>query len=292
MKPKLTLLLGPAGCGKTQHCTESFEEALHNSQDLLRDDLLFILPTAEHRARTIDLILKKGLPGFFQKRITTFDRALKDFLKLGGIDFATDVTRRIILKEILGRLKLQYFDSTQRSNGFLNLIAHTIVELKENLIRPAELRKKLSGLKEEFPEFGPKYDDLCLIYEAYEQELATRHLTDQRDSLRLLEEGLARGEFQKPELSHIWIDGFSDFSKLQLSFIEFLARHAEQMTITLSLDQDPLRAPLFQLVSETQAALEDLGFSATTMADPSSGGKAEWMKNENHRAEASELKHL
>ncbi len=279
-EPNLKLLIGPAGCGKTQHCTESFEEALHHSKDLLRDDLLFILPTAEHRARTIDLILKKGLPGFFQKRITTFDRALKDFLKLGGIDFATDVTRRIMLKEILGRLELHYFDSAQRSNGFLNLIAHTIVELKENLIRPDELRKKLSVLKQEFPEFGPKYDDLCLIYEAYEKELTLRQLTDQRDSLRLLEEGLSHGEFQKPELSHIWIDGFSDFSKLQLSFIEFLMRHAEQITITLTLDQDPLRASLFELVSETQAALEDLGF------------KTEWMKNENHRAETSELKDL
>lgn len=279
-QPKLTLLLGPAGCGKTQHCTESFEEALHRSKDLLRDDLLFILPTAEHRARTIDLILKKGLPGFFQKRITTFDRALKDFLKLGGIDFATDVTRRIMLKEILGRLELHYFDSAQRSNGFLNLIAHTIVELKENLIRPDELRKKLSGLKQEFPEFGPKYDDLCLIYEAYETELALRQLTDQRDSLRLLEEGLERGEFEKPELSHIWIDGFSDFSKLQLSFIEFLTRHAGQITVTLTLDQDPLRASLFELVSETQSALEDLGF------------KTQWMQNENYRAETNALKDL
>jgi len=277
---QLTLLLGPAGCGKTQHCTESFEEALKSSNDLLEDDLLFILPTAEHRARTLDLVLKKALPGFFQKRIITFDRALKEFLKLGGLDFATDVTRRIILKEILGRLKLQYFDPAQRSNGFLNLISHTIVELKENLIRSDELRKKLSLLKKEFPEFSSKYDDLCLIYEAYEKELDSRNLTDQRDSLRLLEEGLTRGEFEKPKLTHVWIDGFSDFSKLQLSFIEFLTRHADHITITLTLDQDPLRAPLFQLVSETQSALEDIGF------------RPERMKDQNHRAENENLRIL
>ena len=279
-QPELILLAGPAGCGKTEHCTELFEGTLKNSKDPLRDDLLLILPTAEHRARTIDLILKKGLPGFFQKRITTFDRALKDCLKLGGIDFATDVTRRMILKEIFGRLELHYFDSAQKSNGFLNLIAHTIIELKENLIRPPELRKKLSALKKEFPEFAPKYDDLCLIYEAYEAELSVRHLTDQRDSLRLLEEGLTRGEFEKPELTHVWIDGFTDFSKLQLSFIEFLSRHADRVTVTLTLDQDPLRASLFELVSETHAALEDMGF------------RTEWMTSKNHRAETDELKIL
>ena len=86
-KPTLTLLLGPAGCGKTERSTDAFQEALKQSKDPLSDDLLLILPTAEHRSRTIDLILRRDLSGFFQRRITTFDRALKEFLKLGGIDF-------------------------------------------------------------------------------------------------------------------------------------------------------------------------------------------------------------
>ncbi len=279
-QPKLILLLGPAGCGKTQFCTEAFEESLKESNDPLKDHLLFILPTAEHRARTIDLILRKGLGGFFQRRITTFDRALKEFLKLGGVDFATDVTRRIILKEILGRLELQYFNDAQKTNGFLDLIAHTVIELKEYLIRPEDLQKKLAVLKKEFPDFSEKYDDLAQIYEAYEQELKSRNLTDQRDSLRLLEEGLSRGEFESPNLAHVWIDGFSDFSKLQLSFIEFLTRHADEITITLTLDQDPLRASLFELLSQTRAALEDIGF------------KTKWMEEKNHRAQTDELRHL
>jgi len=280
LKPKLTLLVGPAGCGKTHACTQAFEDALRESQDLLSDDLLFILPTAEHRARTIDLTLRGGSPGFFQRRITTFDRALKEFLKLGGFDFATDVTRRIILKEILNRTEFQYFKGAVNQSGFLELLGKMVVELKEYLISPEEFKRRLVTLKKKFPEFELKYADLEKVYEAYERELKKRDLTDQRDSLKLLEEGLERGEFTDSKLSKVWIDGFSDFSKLQLSFIEFLTRHADEVTVTLTVEDDPLRQALFQIVSETQTALEDLGF------------EKQWMKDSNYRISGKVLQHL
>ncbi|OGX04233.1 MAG: hypothetical protein A3G87_08910 [Omnitrophica bacterium RIFCSPLOWO2_12_FULL_50_11] len=278
--PCLTLLLGPAGCGKTHSSIEAFETALKSATHPLNEDLLFILPTAEHRERTIDLVLRHGLPGFFHKRITTFDRALKEFLKLGGIDFATDVTRRIILKGILQHLDLDYFRDAADTAGFLELMGRTIVELKEYLVQPDELERRFGSLEKRFPEFAPKYDDLSRIYNAYEDELKRRNLTDQRDSLRLLEEGLKRGEFQSPRLRGVWMDGFSDFSKLQLAFIEFLARHADEMTVTLTLDQDPLRRPLFQVVSETLFALEDIGF------------KKKWMDERNYRTANENLQRL
>ncbi|MBI4358393.1 MAG: exodeoxyribonuclease V subunit gamma, partial [Candidatus Omnitrophica bacterium] len=324
VKPTLTLLVGPAGCGKTHLCTEAFEDALTVPVLLrdskagtssvtgqvffradgtkpvpaspaggpartgtvmepvlaLADDILFILPTAEHRARMIDLVLRRGLPGFFQRRITTFDRALKEFLRLGGIDFATDVTRRIILKEIFRRLDFQYFKDAAQMPGFLELASRTLVELKEYLIRPEELQRRLKHLQERFPEFQFKYEDLAQIYEAYDAELKERNLTDLRDSLRLLEEGLKRGEFTAPKLRSVWIDGFSDFSRLQLAFVEFLTRHAGDVTVTLTIDQDPLRSSLFEIPIETQTALEDMGFIK------------KWMNENNFRAQNQTLKRL
>ncbi|MBI1977379.1 MAG: exodeoxyribonuclease V subunit gamma [Candidatus Omnitrophica bacterium] len=289
-KPNLILLAGPAGCGKTEACTEAFEEALkwgtvprdspQGQFPELRDDLLFILPTAEHRARTIDLILRRGLPGFFQRRITTFDRALREFLKLGGLDYATDVTRLLILKEVFSKLEFNYFKRGLQTSGFLELAGRMIIELKEYLVRPSEFERKLEELKKRFPEFAFKYDDLVHIYKAYDGELRKRNLIDQRDSLELLDAGLSRGEFQAPELKAVWIDGFSDFSKLQLAFIEFLTRHSDQVVITLTLDQDPMRSSLFQIVSETQSALEDMGFVK------------QWIDGKNHRAQNQALSHL
>ncbi|MBI4368384.1 MAG: hypothetical protein HY588_03220, partial [Candidatus Omnitrophica bacterium] len=192
-KPNLILLAGPAGCGKTQHSIEAFQQEIGTRyaagqvlerngtepvpavpgtgiRDPLSDDLLLILPTAEHRTRTMDLILRRDLGGFFQRRITTFDRALREFLKLGGIEFATDVTRRIVLKEILMSNEFLYFKDAVAQPGFLDLLGKMIVELKEYLISPQEFKRRLSSLQERFPEFELKYADLEKIYEAYETE--------------------------------------------------------------------------------------------------------------------------
>ncbi len=277
---KLILLLGPAGSGKTRTVTQAFEDALKHSTHPFREDLLFILPTAEHRERVVDLLLRRELPGFFGRRVSTFDRTLKSFLKLGGIDFASDVARRMMLKEILLQTKFQYFDEAARTSGFLELLSKAIIELKEYLIRPDELKRKLAVLGKRFPEFELKYREFLGIYEAYERELEKRGLVDARDSLRLLEEGLKHGEYAKPELKGVWIDGFSDFSKLQLAFIEFLARHSDQVTVTLTTERNTSRTSLFETVSSAQSELESIGF------------KPVWAGDENHRTQAKSLVHL
>ena len=52
------------------------------------------------------------------------------------------------------------------------------------------------------------------------------------------------------------------------------------MIVTLTIDDDPLRGPLFEIVSETQSHLEDLGF------------EAKWMERRNYRASKPVLRHL
>ncbi len=278
--PRLTLLLGPAGCGKTHRVIQEFAASLNTSDHLLRDDLLFILPTAEHRERIIDLVLRQGQLGFFHKRITTFDRSLRSYLNVGHLAFVTDASRLMILREILVRTGFRYFKTKTISSGFLELIAQTITELKENLIRPEELRRRLALLAKRFPEFEPKYLDLDAVFTAYDQELEKRNLIDQRDALQILEAALKRGEFNAPELDSVWVDGFSEFSKLQLAFIEFLARHSQKMTVTLTMDQDPFRKPLFEIVSETRARFEEMGFCTV------------WQEEKNWRAKSHALAHL
>jgi ATP-dependent helicase/nuclease subunit B len=279
-KTELKLLIGPAGSGKTHQLIHEFSTALKASEHLLKDDLLFILPTAEHRERVIELVLRQGLPGFFHRRITTFDRALRSLLRLGGIEFATDVTRTILLRTILSRSEFQYFGEARHSSGFLELIGKLLIELKENLIQPAELNQKFEPLKKKFPEFSLKYEDLGRVYTAYDKALKEQKLMDQRDSLRLLEEGLKRGEYQASHFSQVWIDGFSDFSNLQLAFIEFLVRHSDQVTTTLTLDDNPYRRAPFEVVSETRARLEEIGF------------KPQFLKDQNYRARTRVLEHI
>ncbi|MBI4388359.1 MAG: PD-(D/E)XK nuclease family protein [Candidatus Omnitrophica bacterium] len=259
--PNLTLSIGPAGSGKTHACLDNLNEALHNTQNPLAGDLLFILPTAEHRERVVDLLLRRSAKGFFGRVITTFDEALHSFLKLGGIRFASDVTRHLVLKDLIQSRKFEYFEEASNTNGFVDLVAHWIAELKESLVTAEDFEKLIPRLEKAFPFAKTKYRELFDLYHAYDQELARLQLKDKQDALFLLEEGLKRGEWQAPHFRHIWIDGFFDFSELQFAFIRFLAAHSDAITATLTLDKTSERRPaLFQMIEETKKRLTDIGF--------------------------------
>lgn len=276
----LTLLLGPAGTGKTHTCLNQLSEAIQQSEDLLANDILFIIPTAEHRGRTIDLLLRYQSKGFFHKCVTTFDECIHSFLKVGNVSFASSVMRRLILREIISNLPLDYFASAKSTKGFVDLIAGSLSEFKESLIRPADLRRHSKALQKSFPVRAKKYEELSLIYETYEARLQSLNLKDEQDALFFLEEGIQKGAWRIPRFRHIWIDGFFEFSKLQLAFIKLLSAHADQMTVTLTLDHNPARSALFYIPLKTKKSLEQIGFQEN------------WLAAKNHRSEPRALQHV
>ncbi len=276
----LTLLTGPAGAGKTYRCLSELSQAIQHSKDAFSEDLVLILPTVEHRARTIDLLFRGEVKGFFGKHVTTFDEILNRYLKLGGINFASDVTRRMILKDLIKNTQFQYFKEAAHTNGFVDLVSKFFAELKESLIGTKRFDELAVLLAREFGYAESKYEELAKLYQAYESRLAAENLKDRHDALFLLEEGLRHGRWRMPRLRHVWIDGFFDFSNLQLAFIRFLASHAERVTVTLTLDESSPRSILFDTVLKTKASLSQIGFE-TVSAGPN-----------NHRASNPILSHL
>ena len=260
--PKLILLTGSAGSGKTRFCLNELAQVLNDSKSRLSSDVLYILPNAEHRERVTDLLLRQSIPGFFGNVISTFDEILDSLLRFGEIEFASDITRQLILKEICNASELSYFREAAKTRGFVELILGTISELKESLIGTNDFEKITTQLKTQFPHFSEKYDDISLIYSKYEKRLSELQLRDRHDALFLLEEKLKSGTFNvnRFQFKQVWIDGFFDFSNLQLSFIRLLAAHSDQITITLTYEPNSKRKHLFLIASETRNTILKIGF--------------------------------
>ena len=253
------LLTGPAGSGKTHALLDDFERTLREPTDPLTRDCYFLLPSAEHTERIMQMLLLRGLKGFFHRRITTFSRLASEIFE-GSLDpLATNVTRFLILREIAVSGG-GYFDEVKASAGFLNLLQSFITELKESLISPETFRARMNLLKTLEPDLSAKYEALAGYYEAYAAALAGRGLHDMQDAWSVYQERKARGAVRVPRLRKIWIDGFFDFSPLQLAYLKELCGMAEEVTVTLTLDPDPKRQELFEMVHGTAAALQALGF--------------------------------
>jgi hypothetical protein len=142
----------------------------------------------------------------------------------------------------------------------------------------------MNALKGFEPAYVAKYEALADFYEQYEIRLKSQGLRDSQDALRIFRErkrgqapfSLAEQKKEPdPKFKSIWIDGFFDFSNLQLEYLRELSVITENITITLTKEAGGEEA--FEAVSQTQRDLEKIGF------------KVQAMKAQSHRTEKPAL---
>ncbi len=259
------LLVGPAGCGKTRLLLNEFVEALEKAPDPLADDSFFILPSAEHTERVTSLLLQRGLKGFFHRRVTTLSELLYRFLGLGQEHFISGGVRTFLLQDILRQNPWDYFCEVQGMPGFHALVARFLDELKDSLFSAAHFRERMNHLKKIEPDLAPKYESLAGIYEAYQGRLAEEGLRDRKDAWTLFLEERPKALARKKRYRKIWLDGFFDFTPLQLAYLRELAESSEEVTVTLTKDQGDSRSGLFESIQQTEAALLEMGFKMESL---------------------------
>lgn len=260
-----TLWVGPAGCGKTHKLLDAFGEALSSAPDPLAEDVFFVVPSAEHTERVVSLLIQRGLQGFFHKRVTTLSRLAGDIFRVADIPVASSLTRAMIVRDLLRENAWDYFEEVFEQPGFPGLMVQFVTELKESCVPPEVFRERMNALKGFEPAYGAKYEALAGFYEQYEARLKQQGLRDSQDALRIFRERKKKEDFSDKRFKRIWIDGFFDFSNLQLEFLRELSAITEDITITLTKEENQEREDAFEAVSRTEQDLEKLGFQAQKM---------------------------
>ena len=255
------LLIGPAGSGKTHQLLDEFEASLRSLPDPLEPGLLYLLPSAEHAERVTNLMLQRKIDGFFHRRITTFSKIMMELFGPGE-SAATNVTRYLILRDLLAGEGWDYFTRVKQSPGFVNTMLGFFSELKESLLDAETFRQRMNIMKPLEPELAAKYETLAGLFEVYEKTLAERGLRDREDLMRDAARRASQSAGESPRFKRIWLDGFFDFSELQFACLEGLCAQASEVTVALTLDPNPARASLFQGPGQFRDRLLALGFKA------------------------------
>jgi ATP-dependent helicase/DNAse subunit B len=254
----LTLLLGPARCGKTARLLRRYRVALREQPP---GTTLWLAPTWRAAAEVRGRLFDGRFGGCLSPGVMTFEQFAETVLDDARLPIRpmTRLMKRELVRQIIGTQaaagRLKHFQSIATTGGLVDLVCEFISELKRLEIWPEEFHRACvaRGL-------GDKDVELSEIYAAYQQTLREHGLFDAegrfwsaRDVLQKAEGGRGLREAQSsrkaeapsPLLSPLILDGFTDFTRTQHEIIEILARRAEATIVALPLEPEPRRADLF-----------------------------------------------
>lgn len=178
----------------------------------------------------------------------------------------TSSLQYFLIKKILSEIDLQYFSVKGKfiPNGLIELVINVITRLKEVGFTESSFAKELDRF-EGYDKI--KMEDLSNIYSEYQKLLQQLRLFETGD-VYLKINSMSQAEIEKSfrkifnEVNYLFITGFNEFTKPELSLIEGLSKiNNLETVITLDFNED--NREIFENLFETHQHLEQIGFQYT-----------------------------
>lgn len=249
---QISIVLGPPRTGKSEYAVERFVAAVGQNGV---DAALLLLPTARRAAEVRRQIVAEGrVPALFDARIMTFPLLAQALLTANRVPAAEigPMPQRLILRQVVQELAsagdLPYLQEVQSFTGFTEALCQLIGELKRAAVDPARFEDAIRAARLDDQRSG----EVAAIYAAYQKALVELGVFD-TEGLFWWARDILRDGRRRPfeELREIVVDGFWDFTTTQLDVLELLIDGVETATITLSYDNAPEVAELFEFTGHT-----------------------------------------
>jgi ATP-dependent helicase/DNAse subunit B len=240
-----TLYTAPAATGKTAHCIALTREAAAN----LCAEVRVCVPTALQAVAWRQRLAAEG--GSVGVRVLSYDRLVAACLNAAGETYC-EINRLVqfhLLRTIIAQQKLSHYDTLRDKPGFVQVAQQLIEELKSARIDPPAFRAAAQRRGA-----GPRLLELADIYDTYQTRLQQQEWADRVGLGWLAVDALAQ---HAPDACRDWplliVDGFDDFTPIQLALLGALAERVGYLVLTL-----PQAAQTdFPRYSQTQAAVTE-----------------------------------
>jgi len=220
------LILAPAASGKTDATIQLARQTTVSGLTEVR----ICVPTAlQARAWQSRLATAGGALGI---HVLTFDKLVAACLNEAGEAYTqlSEPVQYRLLRTVIDGVSLTHYAPIKTKPGFIQIAGQLIAELKSARIGSNAFTQGVAQLGDE-----SRLRELADIYTAYQAQLQTQNWADRAGLHWLAVEALAE---RAPAACRHWplliIDGFDDFTPIQLALLTLLADRVGQFTITLS----------------------------------------------------------
>ncbi|MGD9632626.1 MAG: PD-(D/E)XK nuclease family protein [Pirellulales bacterium] len=258
MPSQITVLVGPARCGKTHRLVDQYRRVLQPAGAEV-GRAIWLAPTTRAVAAIREaLVGGPGLTACLDPGVTTFDALAH---RIGASlptppraisAFQQRVLVRRVVEDAKTAKRLQHLSAMFRHGSFIDLLCAHFAELKRYGVSPAAFARSA----------GPRGDrrqqeELADLFSRYEDLLSTHRLADEEGLQIAAGNALQTDATLLPHLQLVVVDGFTDFTHPQLELLSQLAGRARQLCITLpgEVRRSTGRDELFAKTSDTLAEL-------------------------------------
>jgi ATP-dependent helicase/nuclease subunit B len=230
------LYLAPASSGKTFFALHLVRKAVCDLQSIPR----LVVPSRLLVRACRRRLAEAG--GAIGVRVLTFDHLYTECLDAAG-EVYTQLSEPVqyrLIRAVIDHLQLSYYRPLVGRPGFVQALQGLLGEWKAARILPDAFAAAVADMGSE-----PRLRELADIYHAYQQRLQEEGWADWDGIAWLALEAL---EKRAPQVARDWplvvVDGFDDFTGVQLAVLKVLSQRVGELVITLTGCTDADERPL------------------------------------------------
>lgn len=238
----LQMILGRSGSGKSY---QLYEKVIEQSMKHPEKQYFVIVPEQFTMQTQRDLVAMHPNHGIYNIDVLSFMRlAYRVFEEQGGMKRTVleDTGKSMLVRRVITEKKdqLQVFKNYAKKPGYISEIKSLLSEFYQYDIKEDTMEKMLS-LSEKKPMLKRKLEDMQVIYQGFEEQLAEKYITSE-EILDVMTEQLANTDlFQNVTLA---LDGFTGFTPVQYKLLHRLLKICQDVLVTVTID--PLERPEYQ----------------------------------------------
>ena len=225
----LRIIYGRAGTGKSEYCYKEIAKKIKTENKIL-------IITPEQFSFTAEKKLMEAIDteAVLNAEVVTLSRmAYRVINEIGG-KTETNLSKcgkAMLIYSILNNNKkdLKFLGKTDEN---VDMAETAITEFKKHGISVEQLKQEAE--KQEDIYLKNKLQDMCTIYENFEQQLSGKYI-DETDLLTILAENVDNTVLFHD--STVYIDEFAGFTSQEYEVIKKLIKIAKQVTITICTDE-------------------------------------------------------
>jgi len=228
----LQLVLGRAGCGKTEYVFRN----IHTLIDSGEKNVLLLTPEqfSFEAERRLLSELKESRVNLVES--TTFSRLAAEISRVYGGDrlpVLTKGARAVMMKRALETVQdgLCLFENSVNNSSFITSMLKIYDEMKSCRVDTEDILAAADNTDKEL--LQKKLRDIAVVIDAYDALIADEYYDSENELTRLYEKLLHLDYFKDRT---VFIDGFSGFVAQEYKIIEVMINQAKEVYITFCTD--------------------------------------------------------